>query len=104
MRPEPCSRERRIYKVERQLGAGGMGVVYAVRHTFLNRLEALKTIHPELVYRKDIAQRMRKEAEVLGGLRHPNIVQATSGGMIEDEWRLSVLRDGDAAREDVARF
>src|SRR5215468_7246724 len=59
------------YKVERLLGAGGMGVVYVVRHTFLNRLEALKTIHPELVDRSDIAARMQKEAEVVGNLRHP---------------------------------
>ena len=76
------------YKIERRLGAGGMGVVYMVRHTFLNRLEALKTIHPELVDRRDIAERMQKEAEVVAKLRHPNIVQVTGGGIIEDEWRL----------------
>jgi serine/threonine protein kinase len=76
------------YKVERFLGAGGMGVVYVVRHTFLNRLEALKTIHPELVDRRDIAARMQQEAEVVGNLRHPNIVQVTGGGIIGDRWRL----------------
>ncbi len=76
------------YKIERRLGAGGMGVVYVVRHTFLNRLEALKTIHPELVDRRDIAERMQKEAEIVGNLRHPNIVQVTGGGIIQDEWRL----------------
>jgi serine/threonine-protein kinase len=76
------------YRVERHIGVGGMGSVYAVRHTFLDRLEALKTIHPELVERKDIAKRMRHEAQVVGKLRHPNIVQVTGGGIIEDEYRL----------------
>ncbi len=76
------------YKVQRALGAGGMGVVYAVQHTFLKRNEALKTIHPELIDRRDIAQRMAREASVVGNLRHPNIVQVTGGGIIDDKWKL----------------
>ncbi len=76
------------YKVLRALGAGGMGVVYAVEHTFLKRKEALKTIHPELIDRRDIAERMSREASVVGNLRHPNIVQVTGGGIIDDQWKL----------------
>jgi serine/threonine protein kinase len=76
------------YKVLRALGAGGMGVVYAVEHTFLKRKEALKTIHPELIDRRDIAERMAREASVVGNLKHPNIVQVTGGGIIDDQWKL----------------
>jgi WD40 repeat protein len=63
------------YELLRELGRGGMGVVYLARQVKLNRLVALKMIagpgHPE---RKD-QERIRAEAEAVARLRHPNIVQ-----------------------------
>ncbi|HEV3387297.1 MAG TPA: protein kinase, partial [Gemmata sp.] len=62
------------YLIERELGRGGMGIVYLARHVRLNRLVALKMVlsgahagHQELI-------RFLQEAESIAHLHHPNIV------------------------------
>jgi tRNA A-37 threonylcarbamoyl transferase component Bud32 len=58
-----------------EIATGGMGVVYKARHKTLNRIVALKTIHPGLVRPKDdVVRRLRIEARVVAALDHPNIV------------------------------
>ncbi len=59
------------YEILEQLGSGAAGVVYRARHRGLNRLVALKCIRVE---RLDGA-RVRREAEAVAHLQHPNIVQ-----------------------------
>ena len=66
------------YEVERHIGRGGMGDVYLVRDTIINRRAALKTIRPdtnlsanELI---EMRQRFYREAQTAGALTHPNIV------------------------------
>jgi len=63
------------YVVERELGRGGMGVVYLARHLALNRLVALKMILSGEHSGERDRQRFLAEAEVIARLRHPNIVQ-----------------------------
>ena len=66
------------YEVERHLGRGGMGDVYLVRDTVINRRAALKTIRPDtnLAPKEIIEMRQRfyREAQTAGALTHPNIV------------------------------
>jgi serine/threonine-protein kinase len=66
------------YEVERHLGRGGMGDVYLVRDTVINRQAALKTIRDDtsLDPRQVIEMRQRfyREAQTAGKLTHPNIV------------------------------
>ena len=73
----PGSRFSR-YEVEKHLGRGGMGDVYLVRDTVINRKAALKTIRgdTELDPRQVIEMRQRfyREAQTAGKLAHPNIV------------------------------
>jgi len=73
----PGSRFSR-YEVEQHLGRGGMGDVYLVRDTVINRKAALKTIRPDtgLDARQVIEMRQRfyREAQTAGKLAHPNIV------------------------------
>ncbi|MGE0713454.1 MAG: protein kinase [Planctomycetota bacterium] len=62
------------YLIEDELGAGGMGTVYAARHATLDRRIALKMIREDLEQRPQVAERFLEEALVTGRLEHPNIV------------------------------
>jgi predicted Ser/Thr protein kinase len=62
------------YEVEREIGRGGMGVVYRAIDKRLKRPVAIKLLPPELAFRRDIRQRFQREAETAAQLSHPNIV------------------------------
>ncbi len=62
------------YRVDSQLGIGGMGIVYRAHDTRLLREVALKVIAPHLTEQDKAAQRFMREAQALAGLTHPNIV------------------------------
>jgi serine/threonine protein kinase/tetratricopeptide (TPR) repeat protein len=61
------------FRVEGQLGRGGMGVVYLARDTKLNRYVALKSLPPEVRDNRNIRSRLEREARLLARLNHPNI-------------------------------
>ena len=63
------------WRVEREIGVGGMGIVYEVTHTRLGRRRALKQLRQEFANREDIAGRFDKEALMMAELEHPHIVQ-----------------------------
>ncbi|MCE9563778.1 MAG: protein kinase [Planctomycetes bacterium] len=63
------------YVVERELGRGGMGVVYLAKHLALNRMVALKMILSGEHSGERDRQRFLAEAEAIARLQHPNIVQ-----------------------------
>jgi hypothetical protein len=62
------------YQVERQIGRGGMAVVYEATDRRLRRRVALKVLPPELAFREDIKSRFIREAQTAAQLNHPNIV------------------------------
>ncbi|NEW50797.1 serine/threonine protein kinase [Nocardia cyriacigeorgica] len=62
------------YRIERVLGVGGMGSVYAARHPRLPRLVALKLLHSSYAEDPVFRGRFEREAELAGRLDHPNIV------------------------------
>ncbi|MBN8614656.1 MAG: protein kinase, partial [Deltaproteobacteria bacterium] len=68
------------YRVIRQLGAGGMGVVYDVEHVLLARRFALKTLHRALAARRDAVRRFLGEARALAHLGHRGIVEVVDTG------------------------
>lgn len=69
------------YRVDRQLGAGGMGNVYLATHLGTTRLVALKVIAPRWAADPQFLARFQREAQACGRLRHPNIVNVTDFGI-----------------------
>jgi len=62
------------YKIIESIGIGGMGEVFKAIHETLDRVVALKVIHPELLSNADIIERFYKEAKIQAQMTHPNIV------------------------------
>jgi tRNA A-37 threonylcarbamoyl transferase component Bud32 len=77
-----------VYRVVRLIGAGGMGTVYDVEDTTIGKRYVLKTLHPQLGAREDLARRMQNEARTLARLNHPNIVEVITAGVTADDLRL----------------
>jgi serine/threonine protein kinase len=61
------------YRVTGKLGVGGMGVVYEGEDIRLGRPVALKLLPQELADDTEAARRLRREAQTIAGLNHPNI-------------------------------
>jgi len=68
------------YRIERQLGEGGMGAVYFATHLGTERPVALKVIAPQFMKHDEFVERFRREARAVGRLRHPNVVDVTDFG------------------------
>ena len=62
------------YELLELLGTGGFGRVYRVRDLHLERLVALKVLHPSLTRDPTVVERFRREAQLAARLDHPNIV------------------------------
>ncbi len=71
------------YVLERELGRGGMGVVFLARDVTLERPVAIKVVQPELAEHSTIAQRFLAEARTIAKIRHPNIVAVHSAGQVD---------------------
>lgn len=62
------------YSLQRELGRGGMGVVYLARDVQLDRDVAIKVLPPELAANPVARERFLREARTAAGLSHPHIV------------------------------
>jgi serine/threonine protein kinase len=62
------------YDVERELGRGGMAIVYKAREIELDRPVALKVLPPELGPVGSVADRFKREARLAASLDHPNVI------------------------------
>jgi serine/threonine protein kinase len=68
------------YRLEERLGEGALGVVWRARHVGLQRDVALKLLRAAPHDAQALA-RFQREAEALGRLRHPNVVEVTDFGV-----------------------
>jgi serine/threonine protein kinase len=62
------------YRIEGEIGAGGMSRVYRARHIVLEREVALKVMHAQMAADPEFRERFLREAKVIAALRHPNII------------------------------
>lgn len=80
------------YKVESEIGRGGMGTVYLSTHVGTERPVAVKVISPQFMAKTEFVERFRREARAAGRLRHPNVVDVTDFGFSEtDQGRVAYL-------------
>jgi predicted Ser/Thr protein kinase len=63
------------FEVLQEIGRGGMGLVYKVRHVALDTVLAVKVLSPTLADDDELAMRFEREARVMAKLRHENIVR-----------------------------
>ncbi len=66
------------YAIKKELGRGGMGVVYLAHNTLLGRDEVLKVMGRQIIDRPGLLDRFLREMKAVARLRHPNIVTAYS--------------------------
>ena len=82
-RPSPLT-EHPDYLIMRELGRGGMGVVYLAQNRLLGRHEVLKVISREIMDRPGALDRFLREIRAVAELRHPNIVTAYHAARLGD--------------------
>ncbi|MBA3498237.1 MAG: serine/threonine protein kinase, partial [Gemmatimonadales bacterium] len=92
------------YRLERELGRGGMGVVFLATDTTLDRRVAIKVVHPELAAHQSIGRRFLAEARTIARLRHPNVVAVhaagNAGGLL---YYVMDQVDGETLRQRLTR-
>ena len=92
------------YRVVGKLGVGGMGVVYDAEDTRLPRRAALKFLPDELAGDPDATRRLKREAEILATLNHPNICIIYEIGDHEGSWFIAMERvDGTNLKLHMSR-
>jgi serine/threonine protein kinase/formylglycine-generating enzyme required for sulfatase activity len=72
------------YEILRELGRGGMGVVYLARNKLMDRLEVLKVLNKEMLAKQGRADRFLREIQSAARLHHPNVVAAYTALQIGD--------------------
>jgi predicted Ser/Thr protein kinase len=71
------------FQIIRELGKGGMGVVYLAKDERLGRKVALKVIAPHLAHDQDFRTRFEAEARHAAAIDHPNAVSIYSAGSVD---------------------
>jgi serine/threonine protein kinase len=72
------------YVVISQIGAGGMGAVYAAQHPQLDRRVAIKVLHGSYANDPRIVERFLTEAKAITRIKHPNIIDVFDLGQLDD--------------------
>ena len=79
------------YEILQRIGIGGMGAVYVGRQRPVDRKVALKVLRADLMSNEHVKQRFRREAEIIGSLRHPNTIQLIDYGESDDGMSVMVM-------------
>ena len=93
------------YKIERQLGVGGMGAVYEGENVRIHRKVAIKVLHAAVATKADIVQRFEREAQAAGRIGSAHIVEVLDLGNLPDGDRFMVMEylDGESLGDRLKR-
>ena len=93
------------FRIEREIGTGGMGTVYLATHLGLERPVAVKIIRREFAGDADIADRFLREARTMAKLRHPNAAMIFDAGNLPDGRHFIVMEfvEGETLSQALAR-
>ena len=87
------------YRIERELGRGGMGAVYLARELGLDRLVALKVLPPAFATDQALRERFLRETRMAASFSHPNIVPVHA---VEERDQLLAFAMGYVEGESLA--
>ena len=94
------------YTLDRELGRGGMAVVYLARDRKHDRPVAIKVLRPEIVAGED-AQRFLLEIQILARLQHPHILALLDSGATDEApprpFYVMPYVDGETLRQRLTR-
>src|SRR3954452_15763308 len=93
------------YRLDAQIGAGGMSTVYRAFDTVLERPVAIKLMHREIASDSDQLERFRREARSVAQLNHPHIVTVIDAG--EDDRTPYIVFEyvqGETLKERIRRL
>jgi serine/threonine protein kinase len=93
------------FRIEREIGTGGMGTVYLATHLDLERPVAVKIIKRECAGDADVADRFLREARTMAKLRHPNAAMIFDAGNLPDGRHFIVMEfvEGETLSQALAR-
>lgn len=72
------------YRIVKQIGQGGMGIVYEAVHEGISRRVAIKLLRSEYAHNSQVAQRFFNEARAANLIDHPALVQISEFGQLPD--------------------
>jgi hypothetical protein len=91
------------YRIDRELGGGGMSHVFVARETALGRNVVLKVLPPEMAAGVNI-ERFQREIQLVASLQHPHIVPVLATGQVGDLFYYTMpLVEGESLRAKLAR-
>ena len=93
------------YQVLEKIGQGGMGEIYRARHLLIDKLVAIKVLHPNRGGRRTALKRFQQEARAAASIGNLHIVDVTDYGFINDEEAFLVMEylEGESLAEAIAR-
>lgn len=93
------------YRLDRLIGRGGMGAVYAGTHVELERPVAIKVLLPDFTDEPQALERFRREARAAARLNHPNVADTYDYGLLPEGGAYIVMElvDGINLREHLNR-
>jgi serine/threonine-protein kinase len=93
------------YRLDRELGRGGMGVVWEATHLLTRRQVAIKFVGGSGRPRTDVRRRFLREARVASAVNHPNVVEVLDVFELDDQIPVMVMERlfGETLRDRLAR-